>query len=344
MRAQEALHKASCFTLRHEAGIRAAFQRMIPISPEKIMPSSYDENHWYGIGWRRMRMQIFEVALDRSQQLFAELAEVTIIPRDAAARFVENVTRDIAKRMDQAIRLQLSNKDDEDYPSSSWAYALPLFGEIDPLVHALTKDAGNLSASGGKTTPQQALLEILRQFLENSRRLQSPSSAQRLKNWEAIDRVSLDIARQHVGTPIESRNSDEHLLAVRDELRKRYPTNKNINLSLGTLRAYFDEFCAECEIIPYQEQTDLRALEFETDVWPAMDPCVDALKKKDLSLWEALAIETETFDDVEPETRQHFMARVGLSRRAFESKWKAAAAMLKDCIENSLDFQFRRSR
>ncbi|NPU11379.1 hypothetical protein HL666_11450 [Bradyrhizobium sp. 83002] len=289
-------------------------------------------------------MQIFELAKDRSQQLFAELADVTAEPRDAATRFVDDVTRDIGKRMDQAIRIQLSSSNDEACPSSSWAFALPLFGEIEPLIHALAKQAGILKTPNGRTTQLQALLQILREFLENARRAQSPGSAQRLKNWEAIDRVSLDIARQHFGTPLESRSSDEHLLAVKNELRNRYPTNKNVNVSLGTLRAYFDEFCAQCEIIPYEEvEREILALEIETSVWPAMDPCVDVLKKKDRALWEALAVETETFDDVEKETRQDFMARVGLSRRAFETRWKAAAAFLRDCIENSLEFQFRRS-
>ena len=306
------------------------------------MSSSYDERHWYGpLGWHALRARVLRVFAEQASDLLAELMDQNVPVEEAVAAFLDKVVSAIGGLADQAIRAQLAAGDEGVCPSSMWAFALPLFSDTAPLAKAIVADARILRGQTNReVAPLQALRKTVRQFLEDARLDLGPESAQRRKNWEAMDRVSLEIARLNVGTPLGDRRSDEHLLAVHAALKEKYPTNKNVNVSLGTLRAYFDEFCPECEWVSAEDaDSELLALGEETGIWPTVDRCVEALKQADFSLWEALAVKTRTFDDVAEETQAAFLARTGLSRHAFEQRSRAAGEMVRECCENSAEFQ-----
>ena len=305
------------------------------------MPSSYDEHHWYGpLGWRTLRKRVLRVFHTQAEELFDSLKSRAVSAEDTVTAFVAGVADTIGGYADQAIRAQLAVGDEGVYPSSMWAFALPLFGDSAPLVKALVAEVHVMRAEADEDVdPHRALSTIVRQFLEDARLNLGPESAQRRKNWETMDRVSLEIARLNVGNRLSDRCSDEHLMVVRAALKERYPTNKNVNVSLGTLRAYFDEFCPESEYVSAEDaDSELLALGEETGIWPTIDRCVEALKNSDFSLWEALAVKTQTFDDVAVETQANFLSRVGLSRHAFEQRCRAAGDRVRECCENSVEF------
>ena len=309
------------------------------------LPSYYDEDHWYGwAGWPSLRAKVRSVIDSHAEAFLVDLAAAQLDRDNVVASFLEMIIQDIGRTASQSDHARSSGQRGEPCPSSAWSFALALFAEPESLRSALVKDADTLTGKGKRgVRALQALHETFRQFLDQARRAQSPSSEHRMKTWEAIDRVSRDLARRHIGTPAEQRNSNEHLLVVSAELRVKYPTNKNVNVSLGTLRGYFDEFATDHERVSSDEEAqELRVLEDELGGWPAVDPCVDTLKSKEPGLWEALAVETEIFEGGQKETRQHFMARIGLSRQAFERRWKAAAELLRECVDASNEFQLRR--
>ena len=93
-------------------------------------------------------------------------------------------------------------------------------------------------------------------------------------------------ARANLGSVLLELGELESARREFEQVLQLAPTSAPAHLNLGQVHVLSGR-------IPEARAEYLRALEFETDVWPAMDPCVDALKKKDLSLWEALAIETE---------------------------------------------------
>jgi hypothetical protein len=306
-----------------------------------IMSYDYDEDYWYGkAGWPRLRGRIVNCAVKQAEPLFIAFRDPSASIEANVRAFVDRLVDDVGQMADQLIRAQLDDTESDVCPSSMWAFALPLFAEVESLCKAIVADVRLLRGETNRdVSPEKALGRILRSFLEIARREQSPATEHRQKTWEAIDRVSLDISRQNIGGALGDRSADEHIFAVQAALREKYPTSKNLNLSLGTLRGYFDEFCAECETRNHEE---LLALKDETGVWPTLDLCLDQLRTRDAGLWEALAVSTEVFDDHPAETVKQFLSRTGLNLKTFDARRTTAARLMRDCIENSISFQFQR--
>ncbi len=311
---------------------------------------SYDESHWYShSGWPQLRGQVIKLARSILPVLQDGLRNPDRTPDEAAEAFVAEVVTAIGDIVDRQISEQLRTSADEEgmsLTSSLWAYALRLFAESDDLTAMLAKDAHLiLGQTNRNVSPEEAVGRTLKTFLENARREISSDSANRLKNWEAIDRVSLEVASVGLGTPLERRCSDEHVEAVFALLKGRYPESKNLPIRrISTLYEYFDEFCVACaERHEAEYGAELLALRDETNAWPTIDLCLDRLRADRIELWEALAVRVG-LDEIGGVTQQQYLASNGLSRHGFEVRFREAQALMLACVENSVAFQLQRSR
>lgn len=307
------------------------------------MSSTYDERHWYSsTGWRVLKARVLRVVADEAPGLLAALAGADE-PEAAINAFLDAVVGRIGTAADQAVRAQFALGDEGVSPSSLWAFALPLFGEPEPLRQALLKDLNVLRGLTNRPVDaERALCEVVRRFIEDARIEMSPGSAQRRRNWEAIDRISRPLAERNLDNSIGDRRSTEHLVAVQAEIRRLFPTNKNINLSLGSLQAYFDEFDPILEGAGRGTEADgWEAVMAETQIFPVVLRCLEALRQEDMTLFESfLARNQLPYDDFD-ETQQAYLARTGLSRHALDQNTTKAAALLQDCCERSAEFQLR---
>jgi hypothetical protein len=307
------------------------------------MRAGLDEDYWYGkIGWPRLRGKVVSLAISRSGDFLQGLKDPGPDAGEAITRFVTDLVTSIGQTADRQFLVQISEEgaDSDMSPTSTlWSFALSLFGDVEALCDALARETLLL---GGKTNrdvqPKQALGQILRSFLENARRMQMPATLHRQTAWETMDRVSLEVSRLNVGNVLEQRCSDEHVEEVRRVLRVEYPTNKNVNVSLGTLRGYFDEFCSDCE---QRNHSELLALQSETGAWPSLDPCLEHLKGHSMELWDSLAVQFG-FSDAEGATQQTYLTTNGVSRTTFAKRLAQAQEFMRNCIKDPLEFQLRR--
>jgi len=322
----------------------------------------YDESHWYGYrGWSQLRRQVTDFAVQLlplfSDALLIELQE----PATAARLFVNTLVEEIGSVVQNRFSEKLAviedcRKDDSisspfNYSSTMWRFALPLFGDFDPLVAAFVKDAEIIKGTRVvEITPEQAIGASIGRFLENSRRKASPVSEQRLKNWEAIDRVSLSIANADtsIGTPLAMRASDEHVFAVFEKLKQEYSTNHNYPIrKLGLLWAYFEEFLPECQIrfeegSAYEVAISELAAETSADHIRILagQYCLDQLKGEKPHLFEVLAIEGR-LPEANEERISTYIARNGISRSTFKNRYAEGAYAILECLEKLSRYSLR---
>lgn len=318
----------------------------------------YDEKHWYGpYGWPRLRGQIVSLAV----QLLPAFREALLTPgmdEIAAARsFAASVVTELGSIVENRVSAMLAameeaRTDDEpivrfNFGSGMWDYALPLFGDIDPLVTALVKDAAIIRGTTNRNVrAEQALGQTLRQFLEEARREASPGSAHRLKTWEAVKRVSDTIATapENADTPLALRGSDEHVLAVFEKLKVQYEGNKNIpNRTLAGLWAYFEEFLPECQDKAAAEYANaLTTLAMENEEALVRDLtgnfCLEQLRKKEPELFEVLAVDAG-LDEANGEKKAAYMTRKGIGRATFNNRYELGAAAIRECFDKTLRYK-----
>ena len=323
------------------------------------MASYYDEGHWFGwAGWKQLSSGIVKEATGRIAQI-----ELAVRESDGAlieagiTAFVDDLIAGIAAKAELTHRA-LNEKDARGAPSSMWLFAPTLLADRSRLIKALMSDipalAGRKTVSSERgdpaasktVTPEAALGQIIKTFVYQERIKQHAASEQRVKNWEAFDRHSMIIARESLDSRIAQRGSTEHLFALKDRMKELYPTNKNLNVSVGTLKTYFDEFYLSRTYGDYEDATEenWRALEDATGLWPDVDPCIDALKAKSPELWEAFETKVGLSDDRPPETAQSYMSRLKITRHAFEARCATAKKLIQDCVFGHMDFQSRRYR
>lgn len=323
------------------------------------MASYYDEDHWFGWkGWKQLSGGLVKEATSRVAQIQQAIANDDNASIEAGiAAFVDDLIAGIVAKAELTHRA-LNEKDARGAPSSMWLFAPTLLADGARLVTALMSDIPALAgrktvvsvrgdpATSKTVTPEAALGQIIKTFVYQERIKQHAASEQRVKNWETFDRHSMIIARESLNPRIVQRGSTEHLFALKDRIKELYPTNKNLNVSVGTLKTYFDEFYLSRTYGGYDDvkEENWRVLEDATGLWPDVDPCIDALKMKSPELWEALETKVGLSDDRPPETAQSYISRLKITRHAFEARCAAAKKLIQDCVFGHMDFQSRRFR
>jgi hypothetical protein len=307
---------------------------------------AYGEDHWYGrSGWPTLRKAIFRLACG---ELAARRSADEERPTDVA-RFAEDFVAALIVAID---RRRIAEQEDRrygegsfDYVPSKWDFALALFGDIAPLRVALTRDhARLLGRSDWDISPEQALGSLLRQFLEGGRRQQMPATEHRQKVWETIERASIEVAAtDRSGKPMD-RCGDDHIVAVQALLQEKYPRSKNVNLSKDALRAYFYEFCPDCnaefewesEAFEASISEILQSLNCEV---PSIGGCLDRLRSDDPDGWETVMIKFE-FDDLPKMTAGNYMTSRQISRHRFDKLFREAFDRLRLCLQATVDFVY----
>lgn len=304
-----------------------------------------DETYWYRTGWKRLCGQTLTLV----RPMLPVLAEEMSGDPEAAARdFVNRLIESIGKLIDGVIDDQIAYPTESGglhVSSSLWSYVLPLFGDTTDLCKLLAQDASLITGRTNRDVPpERALGRLILQHMNSARRSIDGESPNRLKTWEAIQRISSEIVRTNPGSSLAERCTDSHLHAVQALIAERYPDNKNYNLSLGTLQAYFDQFCLDCaERSETAIADDITALCEETGVWPPFELCLDNLRKDSEEQWEATLIKSK-IAYIELQIQDDYQKRKGISRHEFEKRYEKALAFLRHCLSNSVQFQLLRGR
>jgi hypothetical protein len=319
------------------------------------MPQAYDESHWYGrMGWPDLRASITRLAIEVLANAKEDAAFGASNASEMAGRLVASTIAAIEARREAQYAAQRKGwiSSEHSYVASRWDYALALFGETETLTAALEKDFNILAGRTNRdVSPERALGEALRQFLETARRRQSPATEDRQKTWEAISRISSRIIAEHGPGQIIDRCSEEHMVEVQRKLLELYPDSKNLALKkMNTVRAYFYEFSPDSRqaFSPEDDASGLggsisQILSEELGEKPRLEHCLSELQQNDPESWETLIIKYEL--DELPKTRMgEYMAGKGLTRHRFEKLVQQAIEHMRNCFENTTNFRFGRGQ
>lgn len=305
---------------------------------------AYGEDHWYGrSGWPTLRKAIFRIACQELMVLRSadSIPETTVFAGSFADALVEAIEQ--RRVLEQSDRRY--GEGTSDYVPTKWDFALALFGDTASLRAALTRDHALLfGRTNRKVSPEQALGSLLRQFLEAGRRHQMPATEHRQKTWETIERASFEVAAGDRSGRAIDRCSDDHMVAVQGLLREKFPLSKNVNLSKDALRAYFYEFCPDCNAEVDWDSEPFEAgiseiLQSLTGEVPRVDGCLDRLRTDDPEGWEAVVIKFE-FDDLPKMTAGNYMAARQISRHRFDKLCQEALDRLRLCLQATVDFVY----
>jgi hypothetical protein len=312
------------------------------------MSHSYDETHWYHKGWKRLRGQTVTLAIALLPGLVTELQNEGTDPEDAARRYIDTLIQTIGGLIDGVIDEQLatpSTRGGLTVASSLWSYVLPLLGDTDALCTAIAQDARLISGQTNRdVSPEAAVGKLVLSHINTARLQIDGGSANRLKNWETIQRISSLIVRKNPQGELADRRSITHLAAVQALLYERYKSSKNVHLSLGTLQAYFDEFSLDPGLrVDIHTAEDLVAVSEETDLRPGLGLCLQNLHKTSEDDWEATLV-SHKFDDIEVMTREKYQTKKGITRHEFDKRCARALRFLRDCLSKTINFQLLRER
>jgi hypothetical protein len=310
---------------------------------------SRDETYWYGTGWKRLCGQTLKLVRPLVPYLADDMRRDDREPEEAAKAFIEELIQTVGALidgvLDDQIEFSVESGGGLHVSSSLWSYVLPLFGDTSDLCRALASEADlTTGCTNRDVAPEQAVGRIVLTHMDVARRAASGESPNRLKTWEAIQRISSEIVRTNPGTALDDRCSDAHLRAVQALIAERYPNNKNYNMSLGALQAYFDRYCLDCaERFETSFADDFTSLCEETDIWPRFELCLGNLRKESEDGWEAALIKHK-IADVELHKQDEYQARKGISRHEFDKRYAKALAFLRDCFSRTVQFQLMRGR
>lgn len=287
-----------------------------------------DESYWENEGWRMLCNQTINLCMRHSDPLL-DAADTGKDDLGACIRqFIDDIVQALAERV----------KTDH---SGLWQSTLSFFGDTQALQQSLSNDpvlqsAGskNPASDGNAITPEQALRQKLRDYLNDSKRRYQPHRA---NLWPRINRISQSLfdAEQE-----QHRCMPEHFNAVCHYIRSHHPNDHNLPRTYDTVEAYFLEFCSDCQdrFIDHEfmstEDLDLLP-EIEADVLPLLEHCLQTLQQNQEQLYDTLNAVFQ-LDGVVPISQSAYRQASGLSRRQMEKQQHQALNLLRECLQTQL--------
>lgn len=295
-----------------------------------------EERDWYGRDWKKLRSQLLKLCLQYGDEFLASLSSSPGNLMQIVYSFIENIERDILHRIPPD-RLGL------------WQKALPFFANKQLLFEWLENDKpallGEKINNGNPVKPRQALGRKLCQYFEQERRQQIAAgygvSANRIKTWERLDRISREVAAQN---KTRQRCSEEHFIMLAEHVKEKFSHDKNLPRKTNTIQDYFYQFSDDCyekidnqddgmEKISLQEARDL----LDHVGMAQLSRCLNRLSGEELEIVDAafqLGI-----GKVQYLSLNDFLEKHSLTAEAYEQKRIEILSKLRFCLECSLHEQ-----
>ena len=288
---------------------------------------------WYGGDWKLLRTQLIKLCLQHSQELLTEL--------QAIESDVQAVTRTFLVRVRQVIaaRIPLDQL-------GLWQHGLALLVHPEQLARDCEADLvalrGKKISNGEPVHPRQALARKLQQYFETNRRElvadELGISANKVKTWERLDRISRDIARlEHLG----NRCIEDHFEQVARHIKTHHGHDKNLPRRAETVKGYFYRFSSDClQFIEDRGDTmDKLSLEDAKELLQGvgmaeLSHCLQALSQQQLEIIDAtfhLGLSNVIYRSVDDYLRNHQLGKV-----EYETQLQGILINLGQCIEMRL--------
>ena len=285
---------------------------------------------WYGRDWKLLRTQLIKLCLQHCQEL---LNEVQVKDPDVLAMtnvFLDRVRQDIAARI-PLDRLGL------------WQNSLALMVHPERLARDCEADLealhGKKTSNGEPVHPRQALARKLQQFLETNRREQVATelgiSANKVKTWERLDRISRDMVRQE---NIGNRCIEEHFEQVARHIKTHHGHDKNLPRRAETVKGYFYRFSSDClQFIEDRSDTmDKLSLEDAKELLQGvgmadLSHCLQTLSQEQLEILDAsfhIGLSRIVYRSVDDYLRNHQLGKV-----EYGTQLQGILTNLGQCIE-----------
>ena len=295
-----------------------------------------EERDWYGRDWKILRTNLLKLCLQHGDELLFSIKTESIDLPSLVERFVEKIQNDISQRI-SGDRLGL------------WKNGLSLFVNRQRLVEWLQNDrsalCGKKTNNGKRVQPRQALGRKLWQYFELARREQLAAglgvSANKIKTWERLDRISRDLAEQKDST---QRCSEEHFQELAQLVKDKYSHDKNLPRKINTVQGYFYQFSDECfeKIDDREDGMDKISLQEAKNLidgvgMAELSRCLNQLSEKDLKIIDVsfqLGI-----GKVQYLTVEDFLLAHSLSADEYEKRQSKIMKQLRDCLEYGLHEQ-----
>lgn len=198
----------------------------------------FNAREWYRKDWKPLRTQLIKLCLQHSRDLLFEMQEKDTDVHALIKTFLLRLHQDIAARipLDQL---------------GLWQHGLALFVHPEQLARDCEADLealrGKKTSNGEPVHPRQALARKLQQYFETNRRElvadELGISANKVKTWERLDRISRDIARlEH----LSNRCIEDHFEQVARHIKAHHGHDKNLPRRAETVKGYFYRFSSDC--------------------------------------------------------------------------------------------------
>ena len=288
---------------------------------------------WYGIDWRILRTQLVKLFLHHSREFLTEVQANEFDAQAVTRSFLLRVHQDIAARipLDQL---------------GLWQHGLALFVHPEQLARDCEADLealrGKKTSNGEPVHPRQALARKLQQYFETNRRelvaTEMGISANKVKTWERLDRISRDVARQeHLG----NRCIEDHFEQVARHIKAHHGHDKNLPRRAETVKGYFYRFSSDClQFIEDRGDTMDKlsledAKEFLQGVGMAeLSHCLQTLSRQQLEIIDAtfhIGLSKVVYRSVDDYLHRHQLGKV-----EYETQLQGILTNLGQCIEMRL--------
>ena len=224
-----------------------------------------------------------------------------------------------------------------------WQHGLSLLVHPEKLASDCEADLealrGKKTNNGEPVHPRQALARKLQHFLEGNRRDQVATelgvSANKVKTWERLDRISRDIARQG---NIGNRCIEYHFDQVARHIKIHHSHDRNLPRRAATVKGYFYRFSSDClQLIEDRDDTMDRlsladAKELLQGVGMAeLSHCLQALSEYELEIIDAsfhIGLSKIVYLGINDYLRNHQIGRM-----EYDTRLQRILTNLSECLE-----------
>ena len=285
---------------------------------------------WYGRDWKLLRLQLVKLCLQHSENLLFDLQkkdpDVLALIKAFTLRLQQNI----------AARISLDQL-------GLWQHGLALLVHPEQLARDCEADLealrGQKTSNGEPVHPRQALARKLQQYFETNRRelvaTEMGISANTVKTWERLDRISRDIARlEHLG----NRCIEDHFEQVARHIKEHHGHDKNLPRRAETVKGYFYRFSSDClQFIEDRGDTmDKLSLEDAKELLQGvgmaeLSHCLQALSQQQREIIDAtfhLGLSKVIYRSVDDYLRNHQLGKV-----EYETLLQGILTNLGQCIE-----------